>query len=171
MAGKRPSLDHGWACAWTQRIGSLSEQIVRGHVAVLTLHSPHPLKTRPKDWVQVHYRRVHLYRKLIEANSMSDEVLPLSYWRAVTKTHYHESQDPRAWLLYGVGLLQTIQPGPDAAKQQQQAALAFRQAEMHGASAQEVAAHQWQAVEVNLRDALAACGIEHYPVRPPKVTT
>ena len=101
---------------------------------------------------------------------MSDEPFPLSYWQAVTNAHFLESQDPRAWLNYGVGLLQTIQPGPDAAKQQQQAALAFLQAEKHGASAQQVAALQWQAVQVNLRDALAACGIEHHPVRAPKIT-
>jgi hypothetical protein len=54
-------------------------------------------------------------------------------------------------------------------EQQQQAALAFVQAEQPGASAQEVEALQWQAAQVNLRDALAACEIVHHTPRGPRM--
>ena len=47
---------------------------------------------------------------------------------------------------YGSALQHTIEPGPEAGKQQQQTALAFVQAHREGASAVSVAAAQRQAV-------------------------
>ena len=62
-----------------------------------------------------------------------------SSWQAVIDAHALESHDPEDWLLYGVALLQTMEPGPDVGKQLQQAALAFVQAQKEGASAEAVA--------------------------------
>lgn len=44
-------------------------------------------------------------------------------WQVVINAHPLESHDQEEWLRYGVALLQTISPGPDGGKQQQQAAL------------------------------------------------
>ena len=60
---------------------------------------------------------------------MSREAYERGDWQAVIDAHPLESHDPQEWLRYGVALLQTIQPGPDVGKQQQQAALAFVQAQ------------------------------------------
>jgi hypothetical protein len=60
---------------------------------------------------------------------------------------------------FGVALLQTLTPGAEAGKQQQQAALAFVQAEREGASAEAVAAAQQQAVLLNLKKALTLVGL------------
>ena len=54
-------------------------------------------------------------------------------WQAVIAAHPLESHDPAEWLRYGVSLVQTIEPGPQQGKQQQQAALAFVQAQKEGA--------------------------------------
>jgi len=81
-------------------------------------------------------------------------------WRAVIDGHRLEIDDPQAWLDYGIALLQTIQPGPDAGKQQQQAALSFAQARQYGASTLEIEAALLATVGTNLQDALAAFGIE-----------
>jgi len=89
---------------------------------------------------------------------MSDEALPLGDWQAVIDAHALESHDPQAWLHYGLSLLQTIQPGLDAAKQQQQAALAFVQAQKEGASAELVAKAQGQAASISLAQALLLAG-------------
>ena len=81
-------------------------------------------------------------------------------WQGVITTHRLESEDRHEWLLYGTALLITLRPGQEEKRQQQQAALAFVQAEKHGASAQEVEAAQWRAVQANLGEALAICGID-----------
>ena len=81
-------------------------------------------------------------------------------WQAVIEAHPLESHDPEEWLRYGVALLQTIQPGPDVGKQQQQAALAFVQAQKEGASAEAVAAVQQRSVLISLAEALKLAGIE-----------
>ena len=76
-------------------------------------------------------------------------------WQAVIAAHPLESHDPAEWLRYGVALLQTIDPGPQQGKQQQQAALAFVQAQKEGASEVEVQAAQRRALELSLRQAMA----------------
>ena len=80
-------------------------------------------------------------------------------WQAVIEAHPLESHDPEEWLRYGVALLQTIKPGPDVGKQQQ-AALAFVQAQKEGASAEAVAAVQQRSVLISLAEALKLAGIE-----------
>ena len=69
-------------------------------------------------------------------------------WQAVIDSHRLESHDAAEWLRYGSALLHTLEPGPEAGKQQQQAALAFVQAQRVGASAGAVAAAQRQALEL-----------------------
>jgi hypothetical protein len=49
VAGKRQVLHYGWACAWMQCIGSLTEQIVRDHSASITLDSSASQKMRFED--------------------------------------------------------------------------------------------------------------------------
>jgi hypothetical protein len=73
---------------------------------------------------------------------MTQDAFEYSNWQAVIDAHPLESHDPSEWLRYGVALLQTIEPGPDVGKQQQQAALAFVQAQKEGATAEEVGAAQ-----------------------------
>ena len=90
---------------------------------------------------------------------MSREAFERGNWQAVIEAHPLESHDPGEWLRYGVALLQTIQPGPDVGKQQQQAALAFVQAQKEGAPAEEVAAAQRQSVMVSLGQSLLLAGL------------
>jgi hypothetical protein len=80
-------------------------------------------------------------------------------WHAVIQAHPLESHDPEEWLRYGVALLQTITPGPDGGKQQQQAALAFVQAQKEGAQVEAIAAAQRQAVGLSLAEALNLAGL------------
>jgi hypothetical protein len=75
-------------------------------------------------------------------------------WQTVIDAHPLESHDPAEWLRYGVALLQTLKPGAEEGKQQQQAALAFVQAEKEGAAAEAVSAAKNQAVLLNLKQAL-----------------
>jgi len=82
-----------------------------------------------------------------------------SNWQTVLDAHRLESHDAAEWLRYGSALLHSIEPGPEAGKQQQQAALAFVQAQRVGASAGAVAATQRQVVRANLRQALELAGI------------
>jgi hypothetical protein len=72
-------------------------------------------------------------------------------WQKVIAEHPLESADPEAWLLYGQALLLTITPGAEAARQQQQAALAFVKAREHGASEAAVEKMQRQALNLTLR--------------------
>jgi hypothetical protein len=90
---------------------------------------------------------------------MSREEFDQADWQTVIEAHPLESHDPEEWLRYGVALLQTIQPGPDVGKQQQQAALAFVQAQKEGATPEEVAAAQRQSVLLSLREALTLAEI------------
>lgn len=80
-------------------------------------------------------------------------------WHTVIDAHQLESHDPSEWLHYGVALLQIIEPGPEVGKQQQQAALAFLQAQKEGATAEEVAAAKWESVSLSLREALTLAEI------------
>jgi hypothetical protein len=91
---------------------------------------------------------------------MSREAFERGDWQVVIDAHPLESHDPEEWLRYGVALLQTIRPGPDVGKQQQQAALAFVQAQKEGASAEAVAAVQQRSVLISLAEALKLAGIE-----------
>ena len=77
-------------------------------------------------------------------------------WQAVINAHPLESHDPEEWLRYGVALLQTLEPGEDAAKQQQQAALVFVQAQKEGATPEDVANAQRRSAQQCLNEALAA---------------
>ena len=77
-------------------------------------------------------------------------------WQAVINAHPLESHDPKEWLWYGVALLQTLEPGEDAAKQLQQAALAFVQAQKEGATPEDVANAQRRSAQQCLNAALAA---------------
>ena len=72
-------------------------------------------------------------------------------WQTVIAEHALESSDPEAWLLYGKALLLTITPGPEVARQQQQAALAFVKAREHGASEASVRKVQRQALDLTLK--------------------
>lgn len=90
---------------------------------------------------------------------MSQRLFDQGNWQAVIDAHPLESHDPREWLRYGSALLQTIEPGPNVGKQQQQAALAFVQALNEGATAEEVASVQRQSVLLSLREALARADI------------
>ena len=90
---------------------------------------------------------------------MSREAFERGDWQAVIAAHPLESHDPQEWLRYGVALLQTIQPGPDVGKQQQQAALAFVQAQKEGASAEQVAKAQRRSVLCSLQEALTVAGM------------
>ena len=90
---------------------------------------------------------------------MSQEAFEQGDWQAVIEDHRLESHDPQEWLRYGVALLQTIEPGPEAVRQQQQAALAFVQAQKEGAGAEEVRQAQWQSVSLSLRQAMAVAGL------------
>ncbi|MEA5423980.1 hypothetical protein [Synechococcus sp. CCY9202] len=75
-------------------------------------------------------------------------------WQAVIEAHLLESHDPAEWLRYGVALLLTIEPGPEQGRQQQQAALAFGHGVRDGASKEDVAEAQGEAVRSALREAL-----------------
>ena len=90
---------------------------------------------------------------------MTHEAFEHSNWQAVIDAHRLESQDAAEWLRYGSALLHILEPGPEAGKQQQQAALAFGQAQRIGASAGAVAAAQRQVVLANLRQAMELAGI------------
>jgi FkbM family methyltransferase len=81
-------------------------------------------------------------------------------WAAVIDAHPLESHDPQEWLRYGVALLQMIEPGGDAGKQQQQAALAFVQAQKEGAPAEAVATHQIQSLMISLGETLLVTGFQ-----------
>lgn len=94
---------------------------------------------------------------------MSREAFERGDWQAVIDAHPLESHDPQEWLRYGVALLQTIQPGPDVGKQQQQAALAFVQAQKEGASTEAVVSAQRQSVLISLREAMVLAGIDPPP--------
>jgi hypothetical protein len=90
---------------------------------------------------------------------MTREAFQRGDWTAVIQAHPLESHDPQEWLRYGVALLQTLTPGPDVGKQQQQAALAFVQAQKEGATAEQVAAMQRQSALLSLREALTLADI------------
>ncbi|QNI71245.1 glycosyltransferase [Cyanobium sp. NS01] len=94
---------------------------------------------------------------------MSREAFERGNWQAVIEAHPLESHDPGEWLRYGVVLLQTIQPGPDVGKQQQQAALAFVQAQKEGATAEAVAGAQRRSVLLSLEQALSLVGLPEQP--------
>jgi hypothetical protein len=85
---------------------------------------------------------------------MSQQAFERGDWAAVIDAHPLESHDPAEWLRYGAALLHTIEPGPEQGRQQQQAALAFVQAQKEGASAEAVAAMQRQVVLDTLVGAL-----------------
>jgi hypothetical protein len=87
-------------------------------------------------------------------------------WQALIDGHLLESVDPQDWLSYGVALLQTIIPGPGAAKQQQQAALAFVQAQQHGASPESIVEAQRLSVMLSLWNALDLAKIPVADQRP-----
>jgi hypothetical protein len=85
---------------------------------------------------------------------MSQQAFERGQWQAVIDAHPLESHDPAEWLRYGAALLHTIEPGPEQGRQQQQAALAFVQAQKEGASALEVRELQRQMVVGQLNAAL-----------------
>lgn len=90
---------------------------------------------------------------------MSSEAYERREWVAVIEHHALESHDPSAWLRYGVALLQTIEPGPEQGRQQQQAALAFLRAAQEGAPPHEVQAYQQRAVLLSLAQATDQLGL------------
>lgn len=90
---------------------------------------------------------------------MTQQAFERGDWQAVIDAHPLESHDPAEWLRYGSALLHSLTPGPEAGKQQQQAALAFAQAQREGASAGAVGAAQQQVVMENLQRALELAGL------------
>jgi len=102
---------------------------------------------------------------------MTKQAFAQDDWRAVINAHPLESHDPEEWLRYGVALLQTLEPGEDAAKQQQQAALVFVQAKKEGATPEDVANAQRRSAQQCLNEALAAARLHsqdllsHQPIR------
>lgn len=95
--------------------------------------------------------------------AMTQKAFERGDWQAVIEEHQLESHDPQEWLRYGVALLQTIQPGPDVGKQQQQAALAFVQAQKEGTSAEAVKASQRQSALLSLEQAMQLAGLKSGP--------
>ena len=91
--------------------------------------------------------------------TMTQQAFERGDWPTVIEAHPLESHDPAEWLRYGVSQLQVLFPGTDAGKQQQQAALAFVQAEKEGAAAEAVTAAKNQAVLLNLKQALKLAAI------------
>ncbi len=87
---------------------------------------------------------------------MGEAAVERSHWEAVIEAHPLESHDPAEWLRYGAALLHTIEPGPAQGRQQQQAALAFVQAQKEGASAAEV-----QQTQMGVRGAAVRGGGPH----------
>ena len=92
--------------------------------------------------------------------AMTQQAFEVGDWQAVIEAHPLESHDPGEWLRYGVAMLQTITPGPDVGKQQQQAALAFVQAQKEGATAEAVAEAQRHSVLISLQEALTLVGMD-----------
>lgn len=90
---------------------------------------------------------------------MSREAFERGDWRGVIEAHPLESDEPEEWLRYGVALLQTIEPGPEVGKLQQQAAHAFVQAQKLGASPDAVASAQQHSVQISLQEALTLIGM------------
>ena len=80
-------------------------------------------------------------------------------WKEVIEAHSLESHDPVEHLLYAVALLQTIKPGAQQSSLQQQAALAFLQAQKEGANAHDVADAQWHSALLSMQKALKLAGI------------
>ena len=87
---------------------------------------------------------------------MTKQAFAQGDWQAVINAHPLESHDSEDWLRYGVALLQTLEPREDAAKQNQQAALAFVQAQKEGATPEDVANAQRRSAQQCLNEALAA---------------
>jgi hypothetical protein len=87
-------------------------------------------------------------------------------WQVVIDTHPLESHDPVEWLRYGAALLHTIEPGPEQGRQQQQAALAFVQAQKEGASASEVSQAQIAVVLGLVAKMLTLNGLDPSPGSP-----
>jgi chromosome segregation ATPase len=81
-------------------------------------------------------------------------------WQAVADAHPLESANAEEWLRYGTALLQTLTPGADQARQQQQAALAFLQARNHGAGDEAIRAAQRESLLISLREAMVLCGLD-----------
>lgn len=94
---------------------------------------------------------------------MTEAAFERGDWQAVIDAHPLESHDSAEWLRYGVSLLQCLEPGPEAGRQQQQAALAFEQAKKEAATAEEVRTAQRQAVMLSLGEALSLVGITAVP--------
>jgi len=94
------------------------------------------------------------------AEAMTQQAFEQGDWQAVIDAHPLESHDPAEWLRYGAALLHTIEPGPEQGRQQQQAALAFVQAQKEGAPAEAVGAAQRQAVLLSLAQALNLAGVD-----------
>ena len=90
---------------------------------------------------------------------MSQQAFERGDWAAVIEAHPLESHDPDEWLRYGVALLLTLSPGADAAQQQQQAALAFVQAEREGASQDAVRSAQAVAMKHSVLEGIKAAGL------------
>ena len=100
-----------------------------------------------------------LFNSAARVSPMTQAAFDRGNWQAVIDAHRLESHDAAEWLRYCSALLHTLEPGPEAGKQQQQAALAFGQAQRIGASAGAMAAAQRQAVIVSLRQALELVGV------------
>jgi hypothetical protein len=91
---------------------------------------------------------------------MSQQAFERGDWQAVIDAHQLESHDPAEWLRYGAALLHTIEPGPEQGRQQQQAALAFVQAQKEGALADWVSAFLVLSIQLSLHEALTIAGVE-----------
>jgi hypothetical protein len=91
---------------------------------------------------------------------MSQQAFERGDWQAVIDAHQLESHDPAEWLRYGLALLHTIEPGPEQGRQQQQAALAFVQAQKEGAPADLVSVFLDLSVHLSLHEALTIAGVE-----------
>ncbi len=90
---------------------------------------------------------------------MTQQAFDQGNWQAVIDAHPLESHDSAEWLRYGAALLHTLEPGPDQGRQQQQAALAFVQAEREGASAAAVREAQLAVVRGCVARALNLVGV------------
>ncbi len=90
---------------------------------------------------------------------MTQEAFERGDWQAVIDTHSLESDDPHAWICYGMALVFRAQLGPEQNRQLQQAALAFLQARKEGASDMAVKTAQLELLEATIQETLAVAGL------------
>lgn len=96
---------------------------------------------------------------MIRGGWVTEQAFDRGDWQRVVDGHPLESHDPGEWLRYGIACLHLLEPGPDQARQQQQAALAFVKAAEEGASTAAVLAAQRLVLQRQLSEACDLSGL------------